>query len=247
MISHDKKFIFIHIPKCAGSSMEIFFKKEVKALGWQKEQGLEYIMRKQGLAKMINLYPHYFTFTFVRNPFDRFFSICKHSDRARINADKKPDPEKDYNYRLQKKLSLKRYAYLIKKGNLKQLSGFDKYHSKSQVDFILEFNKDNFFSIQRKTKNNCNFIGRFENLKNDFESLCELLDIKNKTLPHARSSGDFKHYSEYYDEETVKIVQELYAKDIKYLGYRFNKENLLHLENVEVYDDRELEKRLVGL
>lgn len=82
MFSHQYKCIFIHIPKCGGTSIEVFLKQNTGALGHKKEEGLEYKMREEGLAKMINLYPQYFTFTFVRNPFDRFVSIWKHSERG---------------------------------------------------------------------------------------------------------------------------------------------------------------------
>ena len=64
MISHTHKCIFIHIPKCAGTSIEIFLKQNTQALGHKKEEGLEYKMREEGLAKIINLYPKYFVFTF---------------------------------------------------------------------------------------------------------------------------------------------------------------------------------------
>lgn len=40
MISHKYKCIFIYIPKCAGTSMEVFLKQNAQALGWAKEEGL---------------------------------------------------------------------------------------------------------------------------------------------------------------------------------------------------------------
>ena len=223
MISHEKKCIFIHIPKCAGSSIEFFLKQEVNALGWNKEEGLEYKMRREGLAKVINLYPHYFTFTFVRNPFARFVSIWKYSERMKGYAKQR---QNHYGYRPQENLSLKEYANLIKAGDLQQLSGFDTYHTRKQVDFILDFNKETLFGIPRKTQDNCNFIGRLESLNDDFKVLCQLLDIKYQTLSHQRNSKRPKHYSEYYDDETVEIIGELYSEDIEFLGYKFTTETI---------------------
>ncbi|MFO7031943.1 hypothetical protein B9T07_18710 [Limnospira fusiformis CCALA 023] len=87
MISHEKKCIFIHIPKCAGTSMMEFLRKNAGALGYVKQPGLPYTMRTEGLAKVINLYPDYFVFTFIRNPFDRFVSLWKHSEREARKTD----------------------------------------------------------------------------------------------------------------------------------------------------------------
>ena len=49
MISHQHKCIFIHIPKCAGTSIEFFFKHNAAALGHKKEEGLEFKMRGEYL------------------------------------------------------------------------------------------------------------------------------------------------------------------------------------------------------
>ena len=197
--------------------MEAFFRKEVNVLGWEKEEGLEYRMRNDGLAKILNLYPDYFTLTFIRNPFDRFVSIWKHSDRSNCFYFRR-----SYFRRPQRKLTLNEYAKLIRDGEPKQLSAFDKYHSKKQVEFILDYNQEYLFGIPRKTKSNCDFIGRFENLNEDFAAACKLLGIENNTLPHCVKSKGTKHYSEYYDNETLEIVRDIYAEDIEYLGYSFN-------------------------
>ena len=66
------------------------------------------------------------------------------------------------------------------------------------------------------------FLIRFENYQSDFEKVCEKLKIKKYNLLHKKKTR-YKHYTEYYDEETKSIIEEKYANDIKYFGYEFGK------------------------
>ena len=65
MIDHKHKFIFIHIPKCGGVSVE-------KHLGWGgvRHHTMEFYMKKYA---GLNL-DEYYKFTFVRNPWIRLVS-----------------------------------------------------------------------------------------------------------------------------------------------------------------------------
>ena len=65
------------------------------------------------------------------------------------------------------------------------------------------------------------FVGRFENLKKDFDIVCQKLSLKNVELCHKNKSSK-KPYQEYFDQETIDLVADSYKKDIDYFGYKFN-------------------------
>ena len=63
------------------------------------------------------------------------------------------------------------------------------------------------------------FIGKFENLAQDFAKICERLSIQAE-LGHAKPSARAA-YREYYDAETEALIAEHFAKDIAAFDYHF--------------------------
>jgi hypothetical protein len=85
----------------------------------------------------------------------------------------------------------------------------------SVADYLrLGSESDPFANVQR--------IMRFENLADDFRSVCAELNLPPATLPeYNRSSRE--HYSKYYDDELEALVRKRFAAEIERFGYVFEK------------------------
>lgn len=144
-------------------------------------------------GKYPDQYNDYFKFGFSRNPFDRLVSVY----HGRVQG-KLMDPD----------TTLVKHPFRdsVKLGE----KGVMKYCRPMTGYWFTNKNKDVAMD----------FIGRFENYQEDFNTVCDKIGIPRHKLPH-KNKSKHKHYTEYYDDETREIVAERYAKDIEYFGYKF--------------------------
>lgn len=67
----------------------------------------------------------------------------------------------------------------------------------------------------------CDFIGRFENIEEDFAKICS--DTGIKASLDFKNRGKHDHYVKSYNEQTIKAVRQKHSKDIDLFGYEFGK------------------------
>jgi hypothetical protein len=222
MISHKHKCIFIHIPKCAGTSITNLFFKENDLdwrkpnykihYGWCPERKIH--MQHATPKQMIDLdlldvstWNKYYKFTIVRNPWSRSLS-----DYMWLKKTKKiEDTFENYLTR-----NGKFYSVLRDQSNI----NYRGDHLNTQSSYL---ETDNFDSI--------NQIIRFENMKFRIPILLNQLGFRNLNIPHSnRSKNKYNHYSEFYNRKKMKLVKETFIDDITKLGYKFeDKRNLFHV------------------
>lgn len=65
------------------------------------------------------------------------------------------------------------------------------------------------------------FIGRFENLQKDFDTICDTIKVPKKTLPHFCKSKK-KDYKQFYNKKSQKNVEDLFSKYMDYFDYSFD-------------------------
>lgn len=200
MISHDHKCIFIHIPKCAGNSIDVFFtgrhQRHCCMLDYEDQLGA---------AKLST----YFKFTVVRNPWDRIVSHFSFVKKL-IQNENQPSKEmliSEYGIDFTFDDFVKNKLNVLTVGGTKYVN---KLKTANQIDWIK--NSKNELDID--------YICKFENLQYDFNEVCDKIGIPQQQLPH-KNKTHHKHYTEYYDDETREIVANRYAEDIEYFGYKF--------------------------
>jgi hypothetical protein len=203
MISFQKRFLFIHIPKTAGNSIQSivsdYSEDELVALR-SEQDGIErfglrnpkYKIKKHSTLAEYNAalgevqFGDLYKFTCVRNPWDRMVSLYF-------------TPTQDIG------------AWDRKK--------FRKVISKAvPVADYLRLDKG-----EKDPFDNVDYIMRFENLTDDFRTVCGTLGISPMTLPqYNRSSRE--HYSKYYDDELRELVRARFAAEIERFGYIFERQ-----------------------
>jgi hypothetical protein len=131
-----------------------------------------------------------FKFTFVRNPWDWQVSL--------------------YHYALQ---SPRHPQYKL----MKSMADFDAYLEwRVSEDLKLQSN----FVCDEDGNLLVDYLGRFENLNDDFKHVCGKVGIPYN-LPFINQSKR-RHYAEYYSDRGRALIEEAFAPDIERFGYRFD-------------------------
>jgi hypothetical protein len=205
VISNEYKCIHVHIPRTAGSSIEDVFSNSGRA-----DHRSIHDYRKQCVRH--SKFEKYFKFTFVRNPWSKMVShfirycISERSSKGIFESSYQSE-FKDW------------IGHLPKIGAPK----FDK--TSNQLGWLCNKKwKDNV--APRNFKIDVDFVGRFENLEEDWDFISQKINLNSK-LSHCRPGilNDENlypdDYREYYDDETIEIVCQRYKDDINFFNYEF--------------------------
>lgn len=179
----EKKCVFFHIPKTAGISISNSLFGDVK---WG-HRSVNFYKSYYGEKVFNSLYK----FCFVRNPYDRLFSAYTFLKEGGINNQ---DLEFTNSY-LQEFASFDEF---VLKG-LEKEEIMNWVHFKPQYTFVCDEN-DNIVM---------DFIGKMENLKADFNTVCKHLNIESELQKLNMSSAKKNEFS----EEVKAMIKLKYQKD----------------------------------
>lgn len=215
MISTEKNFLFIHIPKTGGNSLQNILSSYsndkivtcgkhqdgVERFGvindkykTNKHSTLSYYRKSLDRKTFNNLYK----FSVLRNPWDRCVSsfFSPHRGETDWNRDK-----------------FKAFIYTIR--TTKDYIRIDTISEKIERKLNIKLHRHT-----EPIDRDIDFLVRFENLNEDFKKVCKAIDIPIQELPH-RNKSHRKHYSTYYDDELIEIVREKFSEEINFGNYVF--------------------------
>jgi len=226
--------VFVHVPKCAGTSIERFLIEHYDLEGVSREELLirknrnpfkgppslghlrarDYVGKGHLRAEQWN---RAFKFAFVRHPLRRLVSIYNYrgvSWRARLAG------VRDWSFR---DFVLR---FFPRPFDQNYLRGHDNYsHTRPMWTMLYDRNGEECL---------VDFVGRLESLHQDFAEVCRRIGIEDPPgLPEAnRSLGrdplsgrrleageTAPAWQEYFDPETLRFAREYYRKDFELLGY----------------------------
>lgn len=153
-------------------------------------------------SEMIKLVPpdimqNYFKFAFVRNPWDRLVSAYTY---LKVMHDELYGSFEHWLGFVCSQVSKRDYLHGA--------------HHAPQTDYLLHEGNEVL-----------DFVGRYENLQDDFATVCKHLQTTGCRLPIQNKSSFRKgHYSGYYTHATAALVAKTYAEEITLLGYAFEED-----------------------
>jgi hypothetical protein len=201
-INHKRKFIWFKNPKAGSTSILKILYDE----GLIHKRPLHNVQKGDGFAfYKKDQRADYFKFGFVRNPWDRLVSVFEDKTKKVIGTRWSMK-----FYRKYKNHNFPDFAKAIAGFGEKKLLRLDR-HIRPQFS-----NLNDLVGLD--------FIGRLENFKEDVTFAMGEIGIEvypNQIPQKNKVPREFRHYSEYYDDETIKIVSDMYKKDIELFGYKF--------------------------
>lgn len=214
--SSDPRFIFVHIPKTAGTSIEeaVYQYQDFAVTDENIHQPLiqfrEYLTHEE--------YDDAFKFCFVRNPFDLIYSTWKYwTFNNGLNVSFEDWVIWRYEGRMSdgvKFLEHESYRFNDEASMLSELT----------ISWFMNRVPQTYWFVDEYGHILTDYIGSFEYLQQDFNEIVNHLKLTDVYLPHANVSrhGDERDYRQYYSERTRKIIEDRFALDLAIFGYSFD-------------------------
>lgn len=207
LLSLEKKFLFIHIPKTAGLSITATLKPySLEENRTSLRRFLSHFPIRENPEKAYfrvhttaqtakvkigeELFSDLYKFAVVRNPYDRAVSYYLYIKKS----------EKHNWHRRAKKMSFLEFLLMQEASNKRWDQSYFVEDTNGQllVDNVIYF----------------------ERLNSEFAKICETLGVPSEELPHLNRSSN-EGYREHYNDDAKAVVERMYKKDLDRFDYEF--------------------------
>jgi len=208
IISHRHRFIFFAIPKTGTHAVRRALRahlgpEDMEQVGLFEQRALPYAQiaaLRHGHISVRQIRPligeavfkSYFKFAFVRNPFDRFVSYCSFVTRS--GGEFERDPRSAMKYVIKE---LRPLGHILYRPQYEFLVGDD---GMLQMDMLC----------------------RQETMQQSYAAACARIGIPPAPLERVNATQPRRSFREYYDDELIALVSDLYRDDLRLFGYTFD-------------------------
>jgi len=154
--------------------------------------------------KLTHEYSNRFSFCFIRNPYDRLISAWKMLTRDWQNL-----PQ----------LSLSEFLDIVTDTSISHTNGntFKDYKSSCRHHTIPQTHRYNCVDL-------ADYIGKFEDYNKEWKKICSIIEWDYQEPPHENKSQTDNNYMQYFNQETLDIVNEYFSEDFERLPYEMIQE-----------------------
>ena len=225
LLSNRHQFLFVHIAKTGGSSV----RSALGALCWRDPLqfpafichrlshftghriGVKFPRHAAAVAAKEMLSPAHFDslfkFAFVRNPWDRLVSAYHHFQREQQSLLQ--------SQRIGEFRDFVRWIVTDCGSYRGPKHVFVAAVRCTQVDHLVDLQGTRIVD----------FVGRYEQLEQDFREICGRIGAPAPSLPHQRKSDKRQDFRTYYDDQTAELVGQRYQADATGFHYCFDSQS----------------------
>jgi len=214
IISHGRKYIFVHIPKTGGTALALALEGRAmkddfligdtpKAINRRKRlKGIQTSGRVWKHSRLRDIYglvtqseiESFFIFTLVRNPWDMMVSY--------------------YHW-------LRDQSFDHPAVTLAQRLEFSGFVNEEHTKLTMRASPYGHYMVDRTGEERCDLFIRLEHLATDIAPLEAHLKFEIGKVPIANASHRDADYRSYYSDRDAAVVADICAEDIARFGYEF--------------------------
>jgi hypothetical protein len=218
IISHTRKFIFVHIPKTAGTTTANVlapFNQANKPRPWrtlahalrvpttprrswfEQHDSADMVQKRWGASAFAD----YYSFSFVRNPFEHAVSHYLFT--------------KDYTFGWPRRKTISDLSF---ENYLRWRIAAHAHQKLERRTRFVRMPDQSYYVLDKQDTLLVNDIYKTDDFELSMQRLCEKLDITApETLPHLRRQK--KDAGDLLNTESVGLIQKLYDRDFVNFGY----------------------------